>query len=980
MKSAAKAAANALLQRARKAERSLARAAGRIDIGGASGRVAAFSVRRAALVVGLVAILCGAALVLALRLDPSAGTGTLVSRDSAAFKATQEFHRRFGDEPIVVLIRGQLTDLLLTPDVASITGLEGCLSGNVPKGKPPKGARSRALPAACAELAKSKPVQVVYGPGTFITESARQINAEITSQRGGRAAQAADVAARAARRVAAAEGKSTAEQEQLADQARQVVNAQYARGALGLALRYGLTSLPALNNPQFVLRLVFEPSLGYSTPKSRFAYLFPSARSALIQARLRPGLSDDERRRAIELVREAVKDPLFRLDRGSYVVSGVPTVTEGVASSVTGALRTLLIAAVAVMAITLLLVFRARMRLLPLLLALAASALTFGVMSLAGASLTIASIAVIPVLIGLAVDYAIQFQARFEEARRRDGEAAEPGKMGEPGEAAEPGEPGEAMVESGAETARAAARLGAPVIATAGLATAVGFLTMLLSPVPMVRSFGALLVVGIVLAFACTLTVGSALMGRDFRVFRGAPIIAAGRRILARQTARAKRLRRFRLGLPARVATAGRAVGRVVAPVKSTVLRGGRVVASAGSKVASLVRGAPPRTLANAIQRPRRVLLIAVVAAAGGWALSSQTSVVSEVQRLVPSDLREVKDVKTLQDETGVSGDINILVRARDMTDPRVIGWMSNYQKRVLARHGYSAGRTCRQAELCPGVSLTNLFGSGVSQTPKRNRALLDAIPSYFSKAVISKDRRTADMSFGIRTMPLDDQKRLIDDMRAQLDPPRGVTAELAGLPVLAADANADLEASRWQLTLVGLAAVFLVLLAIYRSTGRALVPLIPIALATGWSALLLFVLGVSLNPMSATLGVLVIAISTEFSVILSARYRQERAAGLALAKALERTYERTGAAVLASGVTAIAGFGALIFSDVPMLRDFGLVTVVDLAVALTGTMVVLPAVLVWAEERGPIVFPTRPASFARRLRVLRRRGEAQRP
>ena len=38
--------------------------------------------------------------------------------------------------------------------------------------------------------------------------------------------------------------------------------------------------------------------------------------------------------------------------------------------------------------------------------------------------------------------------------------------------------------------------------------------------------------------------------------------------------------------------------------------------------------------------------------------------------------------------------------------------------------------------------------------------------------------------------------------------------------------------------------------------------------------------LSVKLNPMSVTLGALVIAISTEFSVLLSARYRQEREAG----------------------------------------------------------------------------------------------------
>ena len=71
------------------------------------------------------------------------------------------------------------------------------------------------------------------------------------------------------------------------------------------------------------------------------------------------------------------------------------------------------------MAATLALVFRSRLRLLPLALALAAAAITFGALSLLGGSLTMASIAVLPVLIGLAVDYAIQFQARYDEAARR---------------------------------------------------------------------------------------------------------------------------------------------------------------------------------------------------------------------------------------------------------------------------------------------------------------------------------------------------------------------------------------------------------------------------------------------------------------------------------------------------------------------------------------------------------------------------------
>jgi uncharacterized protein len=204
---------------------------------------------------------------------------------------------------------------------------------------------------------------------------------------------------------------------------------------------------------------------------------------------------------------------------------------------------------------------------------------------------------------------------------------------------------------------------------------------------------------------------------------------------------------------------------------------------------------------------------------------------------------------------------------------------------------------------------------------------------------------------------PLGEQHELIQGIRDEIDPadspgpPAGTDVELAGLPVIAAEANSDLDRSRYWLPLVGLAAVALALFAVYRSARRALVPLVPIALATGWSALVVASMGVELNPMSATLGALVIAIATEFSVILAARYERERERGLSVGEGLRRTYARTGAAVLASGVTAIAGFAALAATDITMLRDFGLVTVADLGVALAGVMLVLPAALVWAEE-----------------------------
>ena len=54
------------------------------------------------------------------------------------------------------------------------------------------------------------------------------------------------------------------------------------------------------------------------------------------------------------------------------------------------------------------------------------------------------------------------------------------------------------------------------------------------------------------------------------------------------------------------------------------------------------------------------------------------------------------------------------------------------------------------------------------------------------------------------------------------------------------------------------------------------------------------------------------------------------------------------------------------------MLRDFGLVTVIDLAVSLAGVMLVLPGVLVLA-ERGELLGA--PARALGRLRPSLRRG-----
>ena len=815
-----------------------------MDPGPWFGRVAAWAARHARPLVAVTLVVAIAAAVGATQISTDAGVGTLADSGSATYKATQQVRQDFGEEPVVVLVRGELPQLILTQNIFKLLRLEGCLSGKVPKGAKP-------IPGPCAELARLHAVEFLTGPATFLNESVVQIET------------------------------------QLKRLAEHVPAQRFREYLLAVATKYGITSAPSIDNEEFVATVVFDLARPRGTPKARLSYIFPNAKSAQIVIRLKPDLSEAERRRAIDLIEATVADttprktckeggkptPCFELEGGRYVVSGAPVVIDGVAQALKDALLLLVAVAIAVMALVLFLVFRSRWPLLPLAVALASVAITFGLLALVGGSLTMASIAALPVLVGLAVDYGIQFQARFSET----GSAEE------------------------------ATRRGGPTIAAACLATGAGFLALQLSPIPMVRGFGWLLIAGIAIAFGLALTAGMATLTLLGRVAR---------------------------------------VGDAEHPAQASPTRD---------------RTRPPeRLLSLARSYPEWVLSIGIALAVVGWVAGTQVETVSDIRSLAPQNIKAVEELNELQDTTGVSGELDVSVQAPDFTNPATIEWMAGFKQRVLQENGFEGeDPSCLQAEICPGPALSDFLIRGNEKPTKTGiEATLSALSPYALRQVAPVDPETgkvghtALLTFGIRAQSLEDQQALIERVRGAIgEPPPGVEVQVAGLPVIAAQSASDLSNSRYWLTLAGLALVAAALLLIYRSWRRALIPLVPTVLATGWASLLLWITGVPLNPMSAALGALTIAIATEFGVLLVGRFHEERGGGAGVEEALRRAYARTGAAVLASGITAIAGFAVLIASDVQMLRDFGLVTVVDLAAALVGVLLVLPAMLLRLER-----------------------------
>ena len=205
------------------------------------------------LVVGLLALAGG---LLALRLTPTAGDRHARRQEHAQLRR----HPAPAPEASATTrstcsSASRSRSTVLTSDLDRVLGLEGCISGNVPEG--PDAARGRDGARAARLAARPSRCRSSSGPGTFLNEAVGQIQDQFNGQKAA-SAQQAQQADQAARKLALAHGKSPAEARKLGKQAQQLVYAEFLKTIYSLALKYGFTSVPQLNDPQFVSQIVFD--------------------------------------------------------------------------------------------------------------------------------------------------------------------------------------------------------------------------------------------------------------------------------------------------------------------------------------------------------------------------------------------------------------------------------------------------------------------------------------------------------------------------------------------------------------------------------------------------------------------------------------------------------------------------------------------------------------------------------------------------
>ncbi|MBV9452160.1 MAG: MMPL family transporter [Streptosporangiaceae bacterium] len=238
------------------------------------------------------------------------------------------------------------------------------------------------------------------------------------------------------------------------------------------------------------------------------------------------------------------------------------------------------------------------------------------------------------------------------------------------------------------------------------------------------------------------------------------------------------------------------------------------------------------------------------------------------------------------------------------------------------------------------------------AKTDARKFAALPQVNGRVSAPTVSGDHKAIETVIGADLGYNANLSGFIDGIKstAQQDP--GLTAYVAGPAASAADEVKIFKGIDSTLLYATLAVVVVLLLLTYRSPVLWLLPIMSAGVALTAAEAVIYWLtqhaNLTVNGQSeGILVVLVIGASTDYALLLIARYREELRRHADRHAAMAVALRRAGPAIIASGLTVVAGMLCLLAAESSDISGLGPVAAVGIAVGLIAMVTLLPALLV---------------------------------
>ena len=523
--------------------------------------------------------------------------------------------------------------------------------------------------------------------------------------------------------------------------------------------------------------------------------------------------------------------------------------------------------------------------------AAAALVVMLAVMGLLGYDFSAIMLSVLPVGLGLGVDYGLQVQTRYREER----------------------EAGRTPTEAAGVAARTTGRT---LLLAAGT-TVVGLGSLLAAPVPPVRQFGVTASTSVVVAMALSVTLlVSLLVALDDGEEAGT--------------------------------TAGDGAGAVDDDT------GFRWVGDAGGGATAATDGgtthpdgrlehAAARVVRFAGARPLVVLLVVLPAAAGGVAAYDEVETTQEMLDYWPQDLEERAEFERTTGTLGSPKTVYVLVRADDPYDPATLREVAAYQQRL-------SGLPEVDAVGGPVTAVTSATGGEVPPTASRVRQTLQEQSQAPLSEVTAPSHRPGEL---LLTLHVGDvrgagTRELVERIEAAADgTDEDVSVAVTGKPVVNRAIIDNVTAGFGRTTLLSFSVALVVLAVVLRSLRDSLVLVLTVPAAAASLMLgAMYLLEIPWNPGTVSMASIALGVGIDYGLHVHERHRELLETGLDRAEAMAGAVRRLSRPILGSALTTMAGFGVLLVSRFPVVRNFGKTLVLVVGLSLLVTALTLPAAM----------------------------------
>ena len=575
--------------------------------------------------------------------------------------------------------------------------------------------------------------------------------------------------------------------------------------------------------------------------------------NALMVIKLQGNLSDEHKAQLTDEIKTAIDEENF--ESISTTISGKPVLDTSLKAEMKTSMMQMVALAVVVMIIVLMFVFRVRWRMLSIVVIVLSVIATIGLMSLLDVPITMVSMAVFPILIGLGIDYSIQFHSRFEEEGQVKGTLKSVGRA----------------------------------VAIAVLATALGFVSLYVSPVPMIQDFGKMLTIGVAIAFLGAVVILMPIL--YLRNKNNEPLIDKNSEAIKNDNPTL--------------------IQRVLVATTKVVTRFWLIV-----------------------------LVGAVVLSAMGFYVDSKVGVETDIEGFMPQDMDALQDIREIREVKGSTDQIILYLEDENVLSEENVNWIRDKISLLIEKY---------EGKIVDIKSIDTVIQNISTEETLSHEEyvdIIDELPENQLRMFVDEDYTKSVVLINIEHLDTESLETLVEDIEKELeDAPLNVV--VTGKSVLDVEMVKGLTSGRIQMTLLGLLLVLLVLTIVYRNIAKAIVPVIPVALIVGMSSGIMYLLGIHFTPITSTLGALILGMGTEMSVMLMERYIEERLNGMNKFDAIVEAASKIGVPIFASGLTTVGGFSVLLTSNFVILKDFGLMTVINISLALLCTFIVLPPLII---------------------------------